>query len=129
MTDLLKMRIVNLRRAHRSYAQIAKETELSINTVKSFLRRNTALEHDDHVCPQCGGELVQTAGRKPKRFCSDVCRMTWWHANRLLSKATYSGTCLVCGQSFLRANRQTFCSHGCYTKYRFGRIAIEGSEI
>lgn len=72
MTNEQKTQIEYYRRKGHGYKQIAKLTGISVNTVKSYLRRNTL--KNDSVCKQCGNEIIQQKGRKHKRFCSDICR-------------------------------------------------------
>ena len=33
-------------------------------------------------CPQCGDKFDEKTGRRPKRFCSDDCKVTWWNEQR-----------------------------------------------
>jgi len=81
--------IHRLRGEGLSYAKISALTGISENTVKSYCRRNdlgsVATEIPDtpvgSFCRQCGSPLTQTKGSKPKRFCSDKCRMTWWNSH------------------------------------------------
>ena len=44
----------------------------------------TAAENENETafCKNCGGKLEHTPGRKPKKFCSDKCRMAWWYKKR-----------------------------------------------
>lgn len=54
-----------------------KKLGISINTVKSYCRRNNV---NKSVCKNCGKVVEQTLGRKEKKFCGDACRMAWWKA-------------------------------------------------
>lgn len=76
MTDDEKRQITVLRRDGLGYGKIAQQTGVSMNTVKSFCRRNNLTFSTDgkSVCECCGKSIVQVAGRKQKRFCSDQCR-------------------------------------------------------
>ena len=62
------------------YAEIAKRLNISRDTVKSFCMRNkiTVINQSDK-CKFCGNPLVQKEKVKKKRFCSDKCRLDWWH--------------------------------------------------
>lgn len=57
---------------------IAEKTGVSVNTVKSHIRR-----HKDNgisvPCLFCGRPVQQTDGRKQKKYCSDRCRMNYWN--------------------------------------------------
>lgn len=57
---------------------IADQLGISVNTVKSFIRRHTEIQ-TTHPCRQCGKGVEQTPGRKEKKFCSDRCRMQYWN--------------------------------------------------
>lgn len=126
MTDDEKRQITVLRRDGLGYGKIAQQTGVSMNTVKSFCRRNNLTFSTDgkSVCECCGKSIVQVAGRKQKRFCSDQCRNKWWngHLNLVKRKAVYTFTCPNCGKVFkVYGNSQRkFCCHACYIAYRFG---------
>lgn len=135
MDSLLKERISHLRNAGQSYAQIAKTLDVSINSVKSYCRRNK-LGNDDFdlekpkecsQCLFCGKSLMHISGKKKKSFCSDVCRMAWWKDNRNTIKqaAWYETKCGFCRKTFHSyGNRhRKYCSHSCYIQARFGRTS------
>ena len=83
MTDEDRMRIVELRKEGNGCKRIAQLLGISENTIKSFCRRRHLLKENPEdkkdACPCCGKALVQIPGRKPKKFCSDKCRMKWWN--------------------------------------------------
>lgn len=58
--------------------RIARELGLSINTVKSHIRRHPSLKNAVY-CLQCGRAVSQTPGRKQKKFCSNKCRSRYWN--------------------------------------------------
>lgn len=109
-----------------SYAKISALTGISENTIKSYCRRNdlgsVATEIPDtpvgSFCRQCGSLLTQTKGAKPKRFCSDKCRMTWWnsHPEAVNHKLVRQITCQSCGKTFtaLGNRARKYCSRSCY---------------
>lgn len=126
MTKQQKEQIIKMRRDGFSYTRISKALGISENTVKSFCRRNnlgsayigTKGQKDGVFCRQCGIPLAQTVGVKPKRFCSDKCRMAWWndHPEAVKRKAIYTFICSVCGrefESYGNKNRK-YCSRACY---------------
>ena len=142
MNQQQKEQIIALREQGESCAKIADNLGLSVNTVKSFCRRNTgfvapkpeiksptqtAVEGDNH-CPQCGNKIVQINGRKTKKFCSDACRVAWWnsHSGSVKRKAVYSFKCVCCGQDFTAYGnaKRRYCSHSCYCQERFGKAAV-----
>lgn len=57
---------------------IARELGLSINTVKSHIRRHPNIRNTVK-CLWCKEPVLQSAGRKQKKFCSDRCRITYWN--------------------------------------------------
>jgi endogenous inhibitor of DNA gyrase (YacG/DUF329 family) len=163
MNQHQKDQILALRENGETFSYIAEHLGLSINTVKSFCRRNiiqtepqainyavdnaavdnTAVDSvaidsaavdntaedsaaidNASVCPQCGKNIAPVSGRKPKKFCSDECRVRWWnsHSGQVSRKALYSFKCASCGGDFTaygNSNRR-YCSHACYCADRFG---------
>lgn len=137
MTPDEKSRLTALRQAGRSYAEIAGELGMSKNTVKTFCRRNgltvevkdapvteTLEQQEGKLCPTCGKPVIQTQGRKEKKFCSDVCRTRWWnsHLSLVNRKAVYEFSCPTCGSAFTAYGNQhrKYCCHECYIADRFG---------
>ena len=131
MTDEQKRQIENYRKNGYGYKQISNLMSISLNTIKSFCRRNR-LKDDDlqestnqiFCCEQCGKSVEQKEHRKRKRFCSDACRNKWWnsHLDMVNRKANYEIICPCCKSTFYvygNANRK-YCSNECYLKYRFG---------
>lgn len=126
MNDQEKENISYMRKKGESYASIAEALNISINTVKSYCRRNNLSgvlvtePPDNAFCDQCGKKLTHTEGAKQRRFCSDKCRMSWWnaHPEAVRRKALYSFTCAQCGgtfESYGNKNRK-YCSRACYGK-------------
>ncbi|MGF3065799.1 DUF2116 family Zn-ribbon domain-containing protein [Facklamia sp. P12950] len=71
--------IEKLRQEGYSYKEIADALRISINTVKSYCRRNGltgTAEKKRYICINCGTEIGEG-----KRFCSSMCRQTWWNNN------------------------------------------------
>ena len=136
MDDMTKNRIRKLREENMSYSDIARLLDIKENTVKTFCRRNglngaRALPKtdSDHICPNCGKAVMQTPGRKPRRFCSSFCRNSWWnaHLDQVNRKANYEILCPGCGKTFISyGNRnRKYCSHACYIVHRFGGKDVE----
>ena len=97
MTNVERDYIIRYRQAGKSCAEIARILGLSANTVKSFCQRNNIVPImpntqaslptlSETVCLCCGEKVTQQPHRKPKRFCSDACRLRWWHAHRDMEK-------------------------------------------
>jgi endogenous inhibitor of DNA gyrase (YacG/DUF329 family) len=137
MTPDEKSRLTDLRKAGRSYTEIADALGISKNTVKTFCRRNglapevestpvevTPAPTTERLCPHCGKPVIQPQGRKEKKFCSDTCRNRWWnsHMDLVNRKAIYEYTCPTCGTAFTAYgnNHRKYCCHECYIADRFG---------
>jgi endogenous inhibitor of DNA gyrase (YacG/DUF329 family) len=125
MTNSEKEQVVALRSAGATYADIAQLLEINVNTVKSYCQRNnlgaanTTHNTEKPRCEQCKKVLPVTS-RAHRRFCSDACRLAWWHKhpNNLNQKAVYRFVCPVCHKAFTaygNANRK-YCSRKCYGK-------------
>lgn len=124
--------IHRLRGEGLSYAKVSALTGISENTVKSYCRRNdlgsgaTKETTVGSFCRQCGSPLTQTKGSKPKRFCSDKCRMTWWnsHPDAVNHKLVRQITCLFCGKTFTALGNRTrkYCSRTCYGMSKAVRV-------
>ena len=135
MNDAQREQIRKLRGESYSYMKISQVLGISENTVKTFCRRkglggvvqpSVHVKEAGHFCLCCGVAVMQTAGRKEKRFCSDRCRNKWWnsHLDQVNRKAHYKYVCPCCKKPFVvygNANRK-YCSHECYIKDRFGGI-------
>ena len=134
MTDNQKAQIIKLRAAGNGYGKIAQTIGISVNTVKSFCRRNdingdmaavlsVILTGETTACENCGREIQQIAKRKKKRFCCDKCRNEWWnsHLDQVKRKAVYHFRCPYCGKEFsiYGDKRRKYCSHECYIADRF----------
>ena len=126
MTNGEKMLITQQRRQGLGYPETARKLGMSVNTVKSYCQRNsitpagTTTAQSGNACRQCGSTLEHTPGRKKKQFCSDACRLRWWHNHREMSKTARDAKCAACGQKFITDRTQKYCSHACYIAARFG---------
>ena len=131
MTNEQRVLIDSLRAQGLGSKKIAAQTELSENTVKSYLRRGTSADRTPKektsapgFCRFCGKPVKQNPGRKAKLYCSDACRSGWWnsHLDQVKRKAIYSYVCPTCNKPFTAygdKNRK-YCSHACYVAARFG---------
>lgn len=148
MTQQEKDRIAAYRQGGAGCAEIAQRLSLSVNTVKSFCRRNglngsravnggrSMNAHpptgsnagrpageprgERTLCPQCGAAFESAARPRSKRFCSGRCRLAWWHAHRSEEKGAVNRKCPQCGSVFRTGREQKYCSHACYIAHRFG---------
>ena len=131
MTDLQKSQITALRGQGYGYKKIGQLMGLSVNTVKTYCKRNDlggAFTNPDaqskaERCKCCGVPLIQTPGRKTRVFCSDACRTKWWNAHPELVKHRNGRqtVCGHCGRSFVvnENSARKYCSHSCYIADRF----------
>lgn len=84
MNDSQRNQIKRLRQDGYSYRRIAQSLGISENTIKTYCRRQglggvvstTKATDGIRFCTNCGAAVIQTAGRKEKKFCSDKCRMS-----------------------------------------------------
>lgn len=124
-----KQQIKLLRDEGLSYTQIANRMDVSVNTIKSYCKRNSlgviqSTKIQTALCESCSKPIKQNKGRKVKRFCSDACRNTWWskHTQLVKRQANYECACLNCKNSFISYGNKTrkYCCHACYIEHRFG---------
>ena len=123
MTDRQKHQIHALRRRGYSYAAIADDLDLPVNTVKSYCRRNQEEHAGDH-CHNCGRPIVQNPYARQKNFCSNRCRQDWWNSNRdqINHRDSRTVECAYCGREF-RAHgkrQRKYCSSACCAADRGG---------
>lgn len=78
MTKSERREIERMRLDGYGPTRIADALGLSVNTVKSHLRRHPSLKNAVY-CLQCGRAVPQTPGRKRKKFCSNTCRSQYWN--------------------------------------------------
>ena len=121
MTNEQQLKILALRQQGYGYIKIGQIIGISDNTVRSFCRRNERGENTKaavFTCKQCGKQIKAMPGRKPRKFCSDSCRVSWWnsHMECVNRKAIYSFNCQHCGKSFSAYGNRSrkYCSHVCY---------------
>lgn len=138
LTDQQKIHIQLMRNEGLGYLKIANKLSLSVNTVKSFCRRNekpettkdatcspTQIYESMSLCKNCGAALEMRLGHKPRKFCSDACRISWWnsHPDLVRQRAIYHFTCHHCHMPFTSYGNKSrkYCSHSCYADERFER--------
>lgn len=131
MTNEQKSTIRQLRFTGVNYTKIAEKLGLPEGTVKSFCSRNQLRKIDigktnsvNQSCKQCGKPLHPILKRKPKQFCSDLCRLKWWneHRGEVTKKSAAKLVCRTCGREFQTYNvGRKYCCHACYIDDRFGK--------
>ena len=131
MTEEQKSEIMLLRRQGVGYKRIAAIMEISVETVKSYCRRNfeenatkpvipVGCEAAVHsTCKHCGRPLQQTPGKRRREFCGNACRAAYWRAH---PKTLRFQRCAGCGTLLpMGSVSRKYCSHACYIRRRFGR--------
>ena len=135
MTQSEKYQIEIFRIQGIGYTEIAKRMGISVNSIKTYCRRNALGGKRGYeaagtisicACENCGKPVPQNTGRKKKRFCCDKCRNEYWnaHMEQVNRKANYEIVCKNCGKSFIsygNKNRK-YCCHKCYLEDRFGGV-------
>ena len=75
-------------------------------------------------CPECGEPIISNSCGRPKKFCSDKCRMKWWHAHPMPEhwKAAEKKLCLYCGKEYTavrqKGRKRKYCSRACANRAR-----------
>lgn len=122
MTDYEKQQIKIMRLNAVGYTKIAQSLGMSVNTVKSYCRRN----ENTHTCLHCGKGMRLKDKIKPRKFCCDNCRYAWWaeHQGEIKHRATYSFACDNCGKEFaIHRNRpRKYCSNECYISAQYKKV-------
>ena len=125
MTNEQQLKIMALRQHGYGYIKIGQMLGISDNTVRSFCRRNERGENTKAVvftCKQCGKQIKATTGHKPRKFCSDACRVSWWNSHQecVNRKAIYQFNCQHCSKPFAAYGNRSrkYCSHVCYIAER-----------
>lgn len=116
-----KASIIRMRPDGITFSEIANQLQLSINTVKSFYRRNAKTKSPLEACMHCGKPIVQTEHKRQKKFCSDKCRNALWsvHPQNRRPKKLYSHICAYCGTAFQSDRAKSkYCSVKCFADAR-----------
>ena len=128
MTKEEKQRVLQMRSEGMGYKAISRETGISTATIASFCRKSDP--EPAETCLQCGAKLIHTPHRKKKKFCSDRCRMLWWHSHpdRINKQAYYHLKCQHCGKEFISYgnDHRKYCSRKCYAEHRRKNEPISG---
>ena len=81
-------------------------------------------------CLLCGTPVIQTPGRREKKFCSASCRIQWWNRNKYKAprKSRQKFICQGCGSPFTAygVDNRKYCAHACYISARFHKSMQEG---
>lgn len=111
-----------MRTRGKTARDISLALEISLNTIRSYIRRHPLEDAVRVECRQCGKPILQVKGRKAKYFCSDRCRNAWWnaHPEMVQRRAYYHLTCEYCKKEFISYGNQKrkYCSRNCYANAR-----------
>ena len=125
MTEEQKRQIEAMRQESVGYKKIAQTLGISLNSVKSYCRHHHLQGKDllqmSGLCLYCKKPLEIIPHKKPKKYCSDACRMAWWSEHRHMMNHTvvYHHRCLQCGIEFDNGvKKSSFCSRRCYAAFR-----------
>lgn len=124
MTNKDKERILTLRQQGMTYAEIAKATGIRSGSIRTFCWRAGASNNQQSSkgkCIECGAPIDVPSKTKPRKFCSDTCRLRHWEKNPGGRKSLLISTCSFCRKEFkTRYKTQKYCCHDCYIRHRFG---------
>ena len=128
-----QINIINqMRRDGYGARKIAKSTGIPFETVKSHMRRHPDIPTDGDRCRYCGMPIQSTPKCRPRKYCSDKCRLAWWkeHPDELNRKAFYPKTCPNCGQGYMAYGRpnQKYCSRKCFAEAR-RKVPMEKEQM
>lgn len=138
MTDAQAAQIKELRMQGEGYRAIGAAVGLSRDIVRNYCKANgmdgyakaTVMnlqerQTEGESCVCCGKGITQPESGRPRKFCSDKCRRTWWklHPKAAQRKHIRTVICAYCKKQFeINGSReQKYCSHNCYIKDRFWR--------
>ena len=140
MTDDQALQIRKLRAGGMGYRTIASNVNLSRDIVRNYCRSNgidgvrADIEknladrmQDGRACAVCGSELIRPKTGRPKRFCSESCRRSYWKIHRTeqtkKASAVYTMECPYCHEIFEAYGNKTrkYCCHEHYILHRFGK--------
>ncbi len=142
MTTDQQPRLQALREGGAAFTEIAEQLGMSVNTVKSYCRRqgiqpktndaSPAPPTDTDCCAHCGKRLVSRT-RHEKRYCSNACRIAWWNAHReqLSRKGMVRLACTYCGRAFesYPSQQRKYCGHGCFIAHQHGGGDVDTSAV
>ncbi len=118
---IAKETIIEMKNSGSSYSQIATNLKISVNTVKSIIKRaKDEKTKEERYCLNCGARLKMIPKHKKKKFCSDVCRLAYWKKN---NRSLIEGICKKCGRTvyYYPSKIKSFCCRSCYLKYVGGK--------
>ena len=136
MNKHVKSQIINLHCQGVRYVDISRQLKIPVSTIKSFVYSHQADVEagmaNIPTCPNCGAP-VPKMHFKPRRFCSDRCRVLYWkeHQDELKHTTMVPITCTNCHGTFMdyAGRNRRYCSHSCYIQARYGGGSIDKAAI
>lgn len=121
MTDSQKKQIASMRNKKATYTEISEAMGIPVGTIKNYCYRygmTAKTQASKPSCKNCGTELIHASKARPRLFCCEHCKQTWWnkHRRERASAKIIPHTCPMCGKVFADysgANRK-YCSQKCY---------------
>ncbi len=120
--------VETLRHSGLGYKKIATIIGINVNTVKAYCSRHkispepSLSAEGSSFCRQCGQPITSILKCKPRKFCSEACRLKWWarHSDLVNRKAYYSFVCAACGKPFTSYgnSHRKYCSIECAAAVR-----------
>lgn len=119
MTPEKKLEIITLRNSGLSATSIATKLGIGVSGVKKII---SSVSLEETICLNCG-KVIPKGRRKPKKFCSDKCRYSYYNSHQELrhKKATITLICPCCHNVFTSYGKpkRKYCSRACASKSRF----------
>lgn len=78
MTNIEKENIRRLRNQGLQFNEISDELGISLNSIKSYCRRENIQAGEKSFCKQCGKPVLQNINKRKKEFCCPRCRLKYW---------------------------------------------------
>lgn len=99
-----------------------KDETVNIKSENSKIVKEYIYDGNSNLCKNCGKPVIQSVGRKKKKFCCDKCRIQYWHKqNEYNAAVPEEYICEHCGKTFLapKSSPKKYCCHECYIHDRF----------
>lgn len=82
MSNIDKQKIREMRESGLQFNEISEELGISLNSIKSYCRRENVQQGERTVCKQCGKPVNQNINKRKKEFCCPRCRLKYWRAKK-----------------------------------------------
>lgn len=139
MTDDQKLQIRTLRKQGMGYQAIGKLIGLTRDSVRSYCK-NHGLQgipvvmdlnikeriKSGEACTYCFGPMPKQTTGRPRRFCCEACRRSYWKKHReegnRSEDAIYTMECAYCHETFISYGNKSrkYCCHEHYILDRYG---------